>query len=89
MLVALPYLTLCNPMDPTKLLCPWNFPGKIMEWLPLPTPGDLPDLRIEPASPALASGFFTTEPPRKPTLTCCGFGKHQSLYPHAVPPHSL
>ena len=30
------------------------------------TPGDLPDPGIEPTSPALAGGFFTTEPPRKP-----------------------
>ena len=30
--------------------------------LPFPPPGDLPDLRIEPASSCLASGFFTTEP---------------------------
>ena len=21
-------LTLCDPMEPTRLLCPWNFPGK-------------------------------------------------------------
>ena len=35
--------------------------------LPFPPPGDLPDPRIEPTSPALASGFFTTEPRRKPT----------------------
>ena len=27
--------------------------------LPLPSPGDLPDPGIEPASPALAGGFFT------------------------------
>ena len=33
--------------------------------LPFPIPGDLPDPGIEPtspASPALAGGFFTTEP---------------------------
>ena len=30
--------------------------------LPFPAPGDLPDLGIEPESPALADGFFTTEP---------------------------
>ena len=33
--------------------------------LPFPSPGDLPDPRIEPtslASPALAGGLFTTEP---------------------------
>ena len=35
-----------------------------------PSPGDLPNPGIEPASlvsPALAGGFFTTEPPGKPT----------------------
>ena len=31
--------------------------------LPLPSPGDLPNLGIEPASPALAGRFFTAEPP--------------------------
>ena len=30
--------------------------------MPLPLPGDLPDPGIKPASPALAGGFFTTEP---------------------------
>ena len=30
--------------------------------LPFPTPGDLPNPGIEPRSPALAGGFFTTEP---------------------------
>ena len=35
--------------------------------LPFPPAGDLPDLQgIEPSSPALAGGFFTTEPLRKP-----------------------
>ena len=31
--------------------------------LPFPSPGGLLDPGIEPASPALAGGFFTTEPP--------------------------
>ena len=34
--------------------------------LPFPSPGDLSDPGIEPVSPALAGGFFTTEPPGKP-----------------------
>ena len=34
--------------------------------LPLPSPGGLPDPGIEPASPALAGGFFTAEPPGNP-----------------------
>ena len=33
--------------------------------MPFPSPGDFPDPRIEPVSPALAGGFFTTEPLRK------------------------
>jgi len=37
--------------------------------LPFPSPGDLPDPGIKPTFPALASGFFTAEPPRKPFLT--------------------
>jgi len=40
--------------------------------LPFPPPGDLPNPEIKPMSPeslALASGFFTTEPHGKPTLT--------------------
>ena len=34
--------------------------------LPFPSPGDLPNPGIKPASPVLAGGFFTTEPPGKP-----------------------
>ena len=37
-----------------------------MSWLPFPSPGDLPDLEVKPTSPALAGGFFTTEPRGKP-----------------------
>ena len=40
--------------------------------LPFPTPGDRPDPGIEPMSlmfPALAGGFFTSEPPGKPPNT--------------------
>ena len=39
--------------------------------LPFPSPGDLLDPAIKPASPvspALADGFFTTEPLGKPEL---------------------
>ena len=33
--------------------------------LTFPSPGDIPEPGIEPASLALGGGFFTTEPPRK------------------------
>ena len=32
---------------------------------PFPPSGDVPDPGMEPVSPALACGFFTTEPPGK------------------------
>ena len=43
-----------------------GFSGK-ESWsgLPFPPLGDLPDPGIELASPALAGGFFITEPPGK------------------------
>ena len=34
--------------------------------LPLPSPGDFPNPGIEPRSPELTGGFFTTEVPGKP-----------------------
>ena len=40
--------------------------------LPFPTSRDLPNPGIEPespAGPAVAGGFFTTEPPGKPAVT--------------------
>ena len=36
--------------------------------LTFPSPGDLLNPGIKPASPALADGFFTTEPPGKPKM---------------------
>ena len=44
-----------------------GFPGQeYWSVLPFPSPGDLHDPGIEPMFPALACGFFTTEPPGKP-----------------------
>ena len=58
-------------LQPTRLLYPWNFPGK-NTGVPFPPPGDLPTPGTElesPTSPALAGGFFTTsatwEAPRR------------------------
>ena len=35
--------------------------------LPFPSPGDLPDPRIEPKSPAFQADALTSEPPGKPS----------------------
>ena len=50
-------------MQAPRLVCPWDFPGKNtgVGCQPFPSPGDFPDPGIEPRSPALAGGFFTTE----------------------------
>ena len=40
----------------------------ILSGMPFLSPGDLPNPGIEPMSPALAGGFFTTEPPGQPNL---------------------
>ena len=53
--------------------------------LPFPAPGDLPDPGIEPASlvsPALAGGFFTAKPPRRP-LWAAWLINHRNLTPEA------
>ena len=43
---------------------PWNSPG--LSGLPFPSPGDLPDPRIKPGSPALHADSSPSEPPGKP-----------------------
>ena len=53
--------------------------------LPFPSPEDLPHPGIEPTPPALAGGFFTTEPPGEPL----GWGAaslFSSLYMRVAPP---
>ena len=59
----------CDPIDSSS-------PGssvhgisqaRVLEWLPFPSPGNLPDPGIKPISPALVGGFLTTEPPGKPS----------------------
>ena len=70
--------TLCHPMD-----C--SLPGssvhgilqaRILEWVAIPFSGDLPNLGIEPRSPALQADSFLSEPPGKPPSQLRG--PHQS-----------
>ena len=52
----------CNPMAAAcQTSLSIGFSRQEMSGLPFPFPGDLPDPGIKPASPVLASGFFTTE----------------------------
>ena len=51
----------------TQALLPMEF-SRQEYWsgLSVPPPGDLPNPGIKPASPALAGGFFTADPPGPP-----------------------
>ena len=52
----------CNPPGSSV----HGIPQEYWSGLPLPSPGDLSDPGLKPASPALVGGFFTTESPGKP-----------------------
>ena len=61
--------TLCEPMacSPPGSSVQGISPGKNTgSRQPFPSPGGLPHSETEPTSPALAGGFFPTEPPGKP-----------------------
>ena len=57
-------------LEPARLLCPWIFQARILEWLPFPLPGDLPNPGIEPMSPALQEDSLPAEPSGKPKNPC-------------------
>ena len=64
MLVAQSCPTLC---DPTRLICPWNSPGKHTGvGSHSPSPGDLPNPGIKFRSPALQVDSLPSESPGKP-----------------------
>ena len=68
LLVAKSRLTLCNPMDCSQSGSSAHgvYQARILEWVAISFSRDLPNPWIEPESPALADGFFTTEPQGKP-----------------------
>ena len=64
-------LTLCDPVDysPPGFSVPGILQARILEWVAMPSPGDLPDWGVKPVSLmsfTLASMFFTTNAPWKP-----------------------
>ena len=67
--VAYLCLTLCNPMDYTVLGILW---ARIQEWVPFPSPGHLPNPRIEPRPPTLQADSLPAEPQGKPKNTGVG-----------------
>ena len=71
--------TLCDPVGTVARQAPLSmgFPRReYWSGLPFLPPWDPPDPGIEPASPALAGRFFTTEPSGRPQPGCC----HQDIF---------
>jgi len=55
--------------------------ARILEWLPFPSPGNLPD----PGSPVLQADYLPSEPPRK-SLTLPGSPPHSLITNHFLEP---
>ena len=60
--------TLCNPMDCSLpgFSVHGIFQAGILEWVAIPSLGDLPDPEIEPGSPTLQADTLLSQPPGKP-----------------------
>ena len=63
--VAQSYLTLCNHMDcsPPDSSLQGILQARVLEWVVISSPGDLPNPGIEPVSPAFQADTLTSEPP--------------------------
>ena len=59
--------TLCDPKDcsPPGSSAYGILQARILEWVPFPSPGDLPDPGTKPMSPALWADSLSSESPRK------------------------
>ena len=60
----------------TEITIPWTvcsppvhgiLQARILEWVPFPSPGDVPNPGIKPRSPAWQADTLPPEPPGKPT----------------------
>ena len=69
-------------LQPTRLLCPWNFLGKNTGVVAMSYSRDLPEPGIKSKSlafPALAGIIFTIVPPGKPIVSTCYFKCEREL----------
>ena len=68
--VAQSYPTLCDPKDcnPPGFSVHGIFQARVLEWVAISSPGDLPNPGIEPRSPALWADAPLPELPGKPMI---------------------
>ena len=77
-----------DSLQPHKLQAPLSmeFPQEYWSGCPFPSPGDLPDPRIKPTSPALAGGSLSLSHQEslcvKNCATCFTQAMNESLQPH-------
>ena len=69
MKIAQSYLAVCDLMDysPSGSSVHGVLQARYRSGLPFPSPGDLPNPRIKPGSPALQADSLPSEPPGKPS----------------------
>ena len=85
-LVAQSCPTLCDPMDysPPDSSVHGILQARILEWVAIPSPGDLPDPGIEPGSPTWQADTLPSEPPGKPKWKWSRSVVSDSLWPHGL-----
>ena len=89
------YPALCDPVNfsPPGTSAHGISRQEYSSWLPFPSPGGLPDLRIEPRSPALQTDSLPFEPPGMPLplFDCCYVASvvFESVRPHRWQPTRL
>ena len=79
-------------LQPTRFLCPWDSPARILKWVAISSSRGLPDPGIKASSlmtPALADGLFTTSTTSMYIHTadslCCTAETNMALYPRDLP----
>ena len=67
MLIAQLWPTVCDPMDcsPPGFSVHGVLQARVLEWMPYPFPGDLPNPGIKLGSPTLQADSLLSEPPGK------------------------
>ena len=66
-------------LQPTRLLCPWDSPGKNTRRVPISFSRGSSQPRDQTGVSCIAGGFFTTEPPEKPSLSWVSLTSHGDL----------
>ena len=84
--------SLCDPMDcsPPGSSAHGILQARILEWVGIPSPGDLPDTGMEPGSPAMRADSLPLSYQGFPISELCHFGTDEytrlgDIYPSLVP----